>query len=46
MEIYSSNEHYKLYHGNMLDMLEVIEPKEDIPTGQTSIFDFIGENND
>ena len=22
------------------------EPKEDIPTGQTSIFDFIGENND
>ena len=26
MELYSENEHYKLYHGDMLDMLEVIEP--------------------
>jgi len=26
MKLYSSNENYKLYHGNMLDMLEVIEP--------------------
>ena len=26
MKLYSSNEYYKLYHGNMLDMLEVIEP--------------------
>ena len=25
MELYSSNESYKLYYGNMLDMLEVIE---------------------
>ena len=25
MELYSSNKNYKLYHGNMLDMLEVIE---------------------
>lgn len=25
MKLYSSNEHYKLYHGNMLDMLEVIQ---------------------
>ena len=25
MELYSGNEYYKLYHGNMLDMLEVIE---------------------
>lgn len=25
MKLYSSNEHYKLYQGNMLDMLEVIE---------------------
>lgn len=24
MELYSENEHYKLYHGSMLDMLEVI----------------------
>ncbi len=26
MELYSSNDLYKLYQGNMLDMLEVIEP--------------------
>jgi DNA modification methylase len=26
MELYSENEQYKLYHGNMLDLLEVIEP--------------------
>ena len=26
MKLYSSNESYKLYQGNMLDMLEVIEP--------------------
>ena len=26
MELYSENENYKLYKGNMLDMLEVIEP--------------------
>ena len=26
MELYSSNESYKLYQGNMLDMLEVINP--------------------
>ena len=26
MELYSGNEKYKLYKGNMLDMLEVIEP--------------------
>ena len=26
MKLYSSNEQYKLYNGNMLDMLEVIEP--------------------
>jgi len=29
MKLYSSNEDYKLYHGNMLDMLEVID-KESI----------------
>ena len=29
MKLYSNNEQYKLYHGNMLDMLEVIE-KESI----------------
>ena len=26
MELYSENEYYKLYNGNMLDMLDVIEP--------------------
>lgn len=26
MKLYSSNENYKLYQGNMLDMLEVIQP--------------------
>ena len=26
MKLYSQNNNYKLYHGNMLDMLEVIEP--------------------
>lgn len=26
MELYSENNNYKLYHGNMLDMLEVIQP--------------------
>ena len=26
MELYSNNKEYKLYHGSMLDMLEVIEP--------------------
>ena len=26
MKIFSENEHYKLYNGNMLDMLDVIEP--------------------
>ena len=26
MKLYSQNRHYKLYHGSMLDMLEVIEP--------------------
>lgn len=27
MKLYSSNDSYKLYHGNMLDMLEVIQPQ-------------------
>ena len=26
MQLYSENKNYKLYHGNMLDMLEAIEP--------------------
>lgn len=43
MKLYSENENYKLYHGNMLDMLDVIEPSTidsivtDPPYGLTSI---------
>lgn len=43
MKLYSENENYKLYQGNMLDMLEVIEPNSidsiitDPPYGLTSI---------
>jgi len=43
MKLYSGNDEYKLYHGNMLDMLEVIEPNSidsivtDPPYGLTSI---------
>ena len=27
MKLYSENKNYKLYHGNMLDMDEVIDPE-------------------
>lgn len=43
MELYSGNDNYKLFHGNMLDMLEVIQPESidaiitDPPYGLTSI---------
>ena len=43
MKLYSENENYKLYQGNMLDMLEIIEPNSidsivtDPPYGLTSI---------
>ena len=51
MELYSQNEHYKLYHGNMLDMLEVIEPNSidsiitDPPYGLTTITKRFGKEN-
>ena len=51
MKLYSSNENYKLYHGNMLDMLEVIEPNSidsivtDPPYGLTSITKRFGKEN-
>ena len=32
MRLYSETEQYKLYNGNMLDMLEVIEPNRRIFT--------------
>ena len=35
MKLYSDDENYKLYHGSMLDMAEVIEP-ESIDIKQTS----------
>jgi site-specific DNA-methyltransferase (adenine-specific) len=43
MELYTENNNYKLYNGNMLDMLEVIKPNTvdsiitDPPYGLTSI---------
>ena len=51
MKLYSSNEQYKLYQGNMLDMLEVIEPNSidsiitDPPYGLTSITKRFGKDN-
>lgn len=51
MKLYSSNDSYKLYHGNMLDMLEVIEPNSidsivcDPPYGLTSITKRFGKEN-
>ncbi len=49
MELYSEGKNYKLYQGNMLDMLEVIEPNSidsivtDPPYGLTSIVDRFGK---
>ena len=51
MKLYSSNDQYKLYQGNMLDMLEVIEPNSidsiitDPPYGLTSITKRFGKEN-
>ena len=51
MKLYSENQHYKLYEGNMLDMLEVIEPNSidsiitDPPYGLTSITKRFGKEN-
>ena len=50
MELYSSNKYYKLYHGNMLDMREVIEAESidsivtDPPYGLTSIVKRFGSD--
>ena len=49
MKLYSEGNKYKLYHGNMLDMLEVIEPNSidsivcDPPYGLTSIVKRFGK---
>jgi len=51
MKLYSENNSYKLYNGNMLDMLEVIEPNSidavitDPPYGLTSITKRFGKEN-
>ena len=51
MKLYSENENYKLYQGNMLDMLEFIEPQTidsivtDPPYGLTSITKRCGKEN-
>ena len=51
MKLYSENKDYKLYQGNMLDMLEVIEPNSidsiitDPPYGLTSITKRFGKEN-
>jgi DNA modification methylase len=51
MKLYSENKDYKLYQGNMLDMLEVIEPNSidsvitDPPYGLTSITKRFGKED-
>ena len=48
MKLYSSNENYKLYLGNMLDMLEVIEPNsiDSIITDPPYELNFMGKGWD
>ena len=48
MKLYSGNDEYKLYHGNMLDMLEVIEPNsiDSIVTDPPYELNFMGKGWD
>lgn len=48
MRLYSENDNYKLYHGNMLDMLEVIEPNsiDSIVTDPPYELNFMGKGWD
>jgi DNA modification methylase len=48
MKLYSSNDSYKLYHGNMLDMREVIEPNsiDSIVTDPPYELGFMGKSWD
>lgn len=48
MELYSSSDGYKLYHGNMLDMLEVVKPEsvDSIITDPPYELNFMGKGWD
>lgn len=48
MKLYSENKYYKLYHGNMLDMLEVIKPNsiDSIVTDPPYELNFMGKGWD
>ena len=48
MKLFSGNDEYKLYHGNMLDMLEVIEPNsiDSIVTDPPYELNFMGKGWD
>ena len=48
MQLFSDNEQYKLYNGNMLDMLEVIEPNsiDSLITDPTYELNFMGKGWD
>lgn len=48
MKLYSNNNSYKLYHGNMLDMLEVIQPQsiDSIVTDPPYELGFMGKSWD
>ena len=45
MKLYSENESYKLYQGNMLDMLDIIEPEtiDSIVTDPPYELNFMGK---
>lgn len=51
MNLYSENDNYKLYQGNMLDMLEEIEPETreinfDIQNKISSIIKILGSDKE
>lgn len=48
MKLYAENEQYKLYHGNMLDILEVIQPNsiDSIVTDPPYELNFMGKGWD
>jgi DNA modification methylase len=48
MKLYADKEQYKLYHGSMLDMLEIIEPNtiDSIVTDPPYELNFMGKGWD